>query len=330
MEASIEYWCIFNRKNNNKRLFKVVLNAPTDLLAAVMHVSTVAYKDHDLNMLSSLSLRRLGWRAGRALYMRSRGEERFGDIKRNGEAFLQRCMLEATLSENIVTVFDIGANQGEWTKSLLSEASELRLGHERLVVHAFEPVPSTAEMFRNIIATGNSDPCVTLHCKAMSDQSGTAEIAIYGDGAGTNSLHFSNTGRNQESQIKVQLDTLTSFFDHHEIAHAQMVKCDTEGHDAKVIIGAQPLLAAGLIDLLQFEYNHRWIFARTYLKDVFELIEGLPYTVVRVGEDRVLAFEEWHPELERYFQSNYVLVHDRAREWFPTIRGKFDNSNTYA
>lgn len=108
------------------------------------------------------------------------------------------------------------------------------------------------------------------------------------------------------------------------------MKCDTEGHDLSVLQGAYPLLAAARIDIMQFEYNHRWVYSRAFLKDVFKLIEGLDYILVRIDPDNFRVFETWHPELDRFFQSNYALVHKRTFEWLPLCWGSFDQSNTYA
>ena len=94
--------------------------------------------------------------------------------------------------------------------------------------------------------------------------------------------------------------------------------------------GAVDLFQEGRIDVAQFEYNHRWVYSRSYLKDVFDLLEGLPYRVARIRGDRLELFEDWHPEIERYFEANYLIVRDAAIDWFPTLRGRFDGSNTYA
>jgi hypothetical protein len=97
-----------------------------------------------------------------------------------------------------------------------------------------------------------------------------------------------------------------------------------------VLEGARPLLSAGKISLAQFEYNHRWVATRSFLKDVFDLLEGLPYTVVRLMPDRVEVLDIWHPELERFFEANYAVVHRDVLDRLEVHRGRFDVSNTYA
>lgn len=277
-------------------------------------------------------LTRLKWRLGRKLYMDARGEERFGTIDRNGEAFAISRLVDNTRDVERLVAFDIGANQGEWTEHLLNAMPEALRNPDRLRIHAFEPVPPTAEMFRIRIAAfpETARQSVSLHECAMSDAPGTAQIGVYAAGAGTNSLHFNRDERPTETTIKIALTTLDDFRAEHGVGHIHFAKCDTEGHDAKVIKGAADTLAGGNIDVLQFEYNHRWVLGRAFLMDIFDMIDGLPYHLVRLNENGMTLFETWHPELDRFFQSNYALLHDRALDWFPLHRGRFDKTNTYA
>ncbi len=273
---------------------------------------------------------RLGWRLGRGLYMRARGEERWGDIARNGEAHLQRSVIDNAPVGGTLTIMDIGANQGEWTTSFLNGLSVTGRSPDHVKLHAFEPVPATAAMFRDRITRLPGNEIVQMHQLAMSDAPGQAEIGVFADGAGTNSLHHTADSRTPQEIVRIELTTLDAFCESQGIEHIHLAKCDTEGHDSKVLHGAQALLRDERIDVLQFEYNHRWVFGRAFLKDVFDLVEGLPYEVARVDEAGLTLFESWHPELDRFFQSNYALVHHRALNWFAVHRGSFDGSNTYA
>lgn len=274
---------------------------------------------------------RLTWRLGRSLYMRARGEERWGHIARNGEARLQRCVIDNAPADGALTVMDIGANQGEWTETFLNGLRAARRSPDQVMIHAFEPVPATAAMFRDRVNGFPGDEIVRLHPLAMSDAPGQAEIGVFADGAGTNSLHHAADASTPQQILRVDLTTLDAFCEAQGIDHIHLAKCDTEGHDFKVLKGAKALLLDERIDVLQFEYNHRWIFGHAFLKDVFELVDGLPaYDVVRVDETELTLFESWHPELDRFFQSNYALVNRRVLDWFSLHRGSFDESNTYA
>lgn len=281
-------------------------------------------------MTRNPKITRLMWRVGRNLYMRARGEELFGDIARNGEAYLQKRFISSAPSDSSLIVMDIGANQGDWTESFLNALPEERRSQECVTLHAFEPVPSTAVLFQKRIRKLTGHEIVKLHQLAMSDAPGQADIGVFVDGGGTNSLHHSADARTPEQIIRIDLDNIDGFCEAQGIDHIDIVKCDTEGHDAKVLSGAHRMLHEERIDILQFEYNHRWVYGRAFLKDAFDLVEGLPYDVVRLDETGLTLFQTWHPELERFFQSNYALVHRRVLGLFNVHRGRFDESNTYA
>ncbi len=109
-----------------------------------------------------------------------------------------------------------------------------------------------------------------------------------------------------------------------------LLKSDTEGHDMEVITGALPLLKEGRIAVHQFEYNHRWIFSKHFLKDVFDAAEGLPYHIGKICPNDIEVYDKWYPEHERFFEANYVLLRRDAVSWFNTTECRLDINNTLA
>ena len=65
-------------------------------------------------------LRRLAWRVGRLIYCRARGEPSSDDITRNGETYVQRCVVAAAAREGRFCAVDIGGNLGDWTSPLVA------------------------------------------------------------------------------------------------------------------------------------------------------------------------------------------------------------------
>jgi FkbM family methyltransferase len=261
------------------------------------------------------------YRLGRKLYMVGRGEIS-NDMTSNGELFVQRSVLAAMKASSSapVVVFDVGANIGDWTLQLLQQANRNGV-QDRMDVHAFEPVPSTASTLRARVPAAT----VRVHEAAVSSSSGAGEIRVVRDNAGTNSLYDEPGSR--ALTVKIALITATEFCSANHIPHIHLLKCDTEGHDMEVIRGAMPLLRGGRISVLQFEYNHRWVFARNFLRDVFTSLAGLPYRIAKLQPEGLLLLREWHPELERFFEGNYALVHEDALSWFAAHEATFNASN---
>jgi len=278
-------------------------------------------------------MRRVIWKLGRRLYMSARGEPIGRNLpESSGEIDMQNKVSEACAGSSGSVVFDIGANIGQWSTLFLQTAKSQGLNLDSLVYHAFEPVPATrAELTANIAVAGFAS-LAHIQPVAMSDRIGEAHINLFGsETSGRNSLVDDPLQCEKPlNRLTITTDTLDHFCSEQGIHHINFVKIDAEGHDFFVIKGASGLIEAERIDCIQFEYNRCWIDSRTFLKDVFTVIEGSPYSLLRIRSDRLELLPDWHSELERYFEANYALVHDRVLDWFNVRRGTFDRSNTYA
>lgn len=269
--------------------------------------------------------RRLVWRAGRRLYRSARGEGR-NLMTTNGEAYVQSRFLAAIGNGQPANVFDVGANVGDWTGMLLDKRAAYDMSNIR--VFCFEP---TAETHARLTERFRSLEEVHIVKLAMSDRSGPDRMAVTSETGGTNTLVFDNALASQALRIaEIDKSTIADFCSSQEIENVHLVKSDTEGHDLAVIRGACRLFEREAINLFQFEYNHRWVYARSFIKDVFDLFAGTPYQLARICPNCIEILPAWHPELERFFEGNYLILHERALSWFDVHFGHFDASNTYA
>ena len=280
-------------------------------------------------LLATYGARLLGrqnlYRLGRWAYMTARNDV-LNRIGENGEEWVQSCVLNACRDKvSRVVVFDIGANIGDWLHSLFGAAEHLDCVN-RLDVYAFEPVPSIYECLLTRVKNDPRATSVKTECLAMSSSKGSAHIFVIGDGAGTNSLHLDSSAVYTQLLV-IATDTIDCYARENNIATIHLLKSDTEGHDMEVLRGALDMLWQERIQVFQFEYNHRWIYSRYFLKDVFDLIRDLPYAIGKVTPGFIEFYSRWHPELERFFEGNYLLVHRDARQWFSHRLIEFDASN---
>jgi len=141
---------------------------------------------------------------------------------------------------------------------------------------------------------------------------------VVGGRAGTSSLHPDSMNR-QTDEIEITATTIDDFCLIHKIDQIHLLKVDTEGHDMEVLLGAEKVLRDGAVLICQFEYNHRWIFSRHYLKDVFDFTEGMPYILGKVTPYGIEVYESWYPELDRFFEGNYVLINKTCIGWFSKL-----------
>lgn len=257
--------------------------------------------------------RSLLWRGGRKIYTYARGES-VNDPHTNGEYWLLRRVLQSGHGPGML--LDIGANKGDWTAEALKFASSNR----QIDVHAFEPSAATRALLSTRFA---GEPAVTVQPSALSDVAGDVAFFSVGAGAGTNSLS-PIAGAVVESVI---VTTIDCFLKQSGIADVSMAKIDTEGFDLLVLRGARESLRHGRIEVVQFEYNWRWLLNNTCLRDVFLLVADLPYRIGKLGRRGVELFSQWHPELDRFFESNYVLLRSDRLRTLQCVETTFDSSN---
>jgi FkbM family methyltransferase len=280
--------------------------------------------------LNGAAMRVLGrrslWRLGRALYKAARNDGD-NDPARNGERWVQARVLELFAGEPRTVVFDVGANVGSWSAMLLEGVDAARAA--ALEVHAFEPVESTMQSLRARLGRHPRFGVLRLVPAALSDADGTVEMYEVEPNGTTNSLHpdpFQPSRR-----VSIPTRRADSYCEEHGIHTVHLLKVDAEGHDFTVLRGAERLFREERVKVAQFEYNHRWVYGRHYLKDVFDFVQGLPYAVGKLTPAGVEVYDAWHFELERFFENNYLVIHRSLLDLLPGTRGTFTmDDNTYA
>lgn len=216
----------------------------------------------------------------------------------NGESLVQQGLTKAGRD---AVVLDVGAHFGEWTLALLRQA-----GRHDLQIHCFEPSVHTFLRLRDATRPW---PRVQCHQMALGDEPGEAHLNVVHAGAGSNSLlpTASNTPTEREA---VRVDTVDRFCTRTNIASLALLKVDAEGFDLRVMRGAAGMLSAGSIAMVQFEYNHRWVHDRSFLKDAFDLFLPLGYSIGKITPQGIEVYEAWHPELETFREANFLAFRE--------------------
>jgi FkbM family methyltransferase len=237
------------------------------------------------------------------------------DAGSNGERLVQAAVLRYWQREGAMVVFDIGANVGDWSSLMMQQAGN----SPGLEIHAFEPCNGTYNILVNRIRTLHVAGQVIAIPKACSSSSGTATLHVVAVGAGTNSLTCADPSSSPEV---VQLTSIDDYCLETRLNRLALVKIDAEGHDFEVIRGAARMLQQQTIDVLQFEYNQRWVFGHFFLRDAFDFLYPLRYIIGKVTPYGVEFYRTWEWELETFREGNYVACRrewvDRFKQVYPT------------
>ena len=223
-------------------------------------------------------------------------------IESNGEGLVQQAVLSS--ASGVTTVVDCGANTGQWSAALLTRFQRQR-NEAELRLFCFEPSEQTFQRLAANLAphVGNG---VSIHPvrQALSRRTGSETLYVDHETAGTNSL--TKSGTEYRTSEVVQLTTLTDFARQHHIERIDLLKIDAEGHDFEVLVGAQGLIEAGVIDVIQFEYNQRWIYGGRFLRDVFQLLVDTEYVIGKVTPRGIQWYGEYDWRLESFVQGNWL------------------------
>jgi FkbM family methyltransferase len=214
-------------------------------------------------------------------------------ISTNGEKWL----LNQLASMRPVFAFDVGANHGEWAMALASATEQFR-------VFCYEPVPSTFATLRDNVI----DPRITHFNLALSSAPGHLSISSVVGRSDLASLHgVAHYGQGLATEVvEVTASTGDAEIRRHLIPHIDILKVDAEGHDYDVLCGFSNAITAGMIDVIQFEYNYSTLVAGHSLRDFFELLGG-NYVICRLLSNG-LEVNGYHPTLDTFSQSNWIAL----------------------
>jgi hypothetical protein len=90
--------------------------------------------------------------------------------------------------------------------------------------------------------------------------------------------------------------------------------------------GAKGMLGREAIDVIQFEYNAKWMFSRHFLHEVFDYIEPFGLEVGKITPRGVEFYPRWDREIESFHEANFIVVKPHLRpsfrqiEWWMTPR----------
>ncbi len=220
------------------------------------------------------------------------------EITRNGELRVLKSVLP-----KCKTIFDVGANVGNWTAHALSAAPQ------DAQIHCFEPC---AGNFAQLTARNYPSRVSAFHY-GLSDTAGELTLNTYGDGAGLNSLYrwteLDVVGLSSVPE-QIQLSTLDEHCAEHDVSRIDFMKIDVEGHERSVLQGASHMLGKGAIRMIQFEYGPVCIDARVFLADIIELLKPCGFRVYKIRRNKLDLLAKYHTSVETFGLSNWLAVHE--------------------
>lgn len=209
------------------------------------------------------------------------------------------------------TIFDIGANIGEYSKMIEEKAIKLNVN---INLHLFEPTQSCFSILLNKFNAEN----ITINNFGISNENGVATIFYDKKQSGLASLYRRNLDSydlklDQKEEIKLR--RLSDYIEEENILHIHFIKIDIEGHELKAFEGVESYLNGSFIDFIQFEYGGANLDSHSCLMDIYKFLNNRGFTVAKVMP-KGLEIKQYAPYMDNFQYSNYVAISDKViKNW---------------
>lgn len=174
---------------------------------------------------------------------------------------------------------DVGANTGSFAL--------LGVVHPGLTVHAVEPNPGAVAMLRRHLQANDLEASTIVHECALSASAGSAVLGLPAQ-TGLATLG-SVTHLPDREDLIVDTVPLDELVERHRITRVDAIKVDTEGHELRVLQGAEeviarwhPALLLEAVDTMMRRHGYAW-------PELSAFLHRHDYTVTRLGTEDVLA-----------------------------------------
>lgn len=251
-------------------------------------------------------------RADSALLTIHKGYENLNyDIQTNGEL---SALKRLGARSDIKTVFDVGANRGDWADLALKT---FPCAH----VHAFEIVPET---FGHLHARFANSTNVSANGFGLSDAEGAINVYFSSEkhGIATCVEGFSEAFHKYTPKSQaVSVITGDRYCHENKIESIDFLKIDVEGLEPKVLQGFNGMLRSEKIEIIQFEYGYLNIDTHFLLKDFYEYLSKFNMAIGKIYPTHV-DFRPYQHSHEDFLGPNYLAVRSDRDDLLALLGGE--------
>lgn len=205
------------------------------------------------------------------------------------------------------TIFDVGANIGEWTKMVRPHQPEA-------AIHCFEPMPT---VFKRLISN-------TIQCNVMPNPLGLSNCCeirdmLFSEDNDRLTTPCLDIARVDPEVIPLIMVDGNTYCRSRKIETIDFLKIDTEGHEFKVLQGFDEMLKNGKIVVIQFEYGYANVLTKDLLIDFYKYLKPYGYEIGKLTKDGVI-FKDYTLLDEDFQGPNFIAVHNSSPDLIAEIQ----------
>lgn len=223
-----------------------------------------------------------------------------GNFKISGEKFAASYIQKALADVPLITVFDVGANKGFYSKELIDIFS-----NSKFIIHAFEPSQAT---FNVLGQTLQNESNIILNNFGLGEK--TEQLKLYTNNplSGLASVYqrqLDHIGISMSIAEEISIRTIDDYCGENKIDHIHFLKMDIEGHELKCLSGGSTMLKQKNIDFIQFEFGGCNIDSRTFFQDFWYLLKD-DYKIYRIVKNGLVEIKNYNERYEIFKNINFL------------------------
>lgn len=201
-----------------------------------------------------------------------------------------------------VTIFDIGANQGQFLREAVRHLISCQ--HD---IHSFEPGTGAFAILQSAF---HRHPNVSLNHNAVGNECGTVTLWFDSEGSAGASLSrrdLSHLGRAFLKSESVTMTTVDSYCQTKGIEFVDLLKIDVEGHELDVLAGAKNLFERRGVGMVLFEFGGCNVDSRVFFRDFWNFFASVDMRLGRVTPSGyVTPLAQYSEALEQFRTTNFI------------------------